>query len=56
VGVRGLQWLALEVVCGSERFTMAGTSCPRELETWGREGHKREINQDVGLAVGRKCR
>jgi len=31
----------MEVGCGSERFTAASTPCPRELETWGREGHKK---------------
>jgi hypothetical protein len=43
----------MELVCRNERFTAAGTLCPRELETldsW------REINQAFVLAVGRKCR
>jgi hypothetical protein len=46
----------IEIVCGSERFTAAGTSCPRDLETWVREGQKREINQALALTVGRKWR
>jgi hypothetical protein len=47
-----------EVVCGSERFTAAGTPCPRELGTLGVvEVIKRGgINQAIVLAVGRKCR
>jgi len=42
VGVRGLQQPAPRVQVN--------------LRNWGREGHKREINQAVALAVGRKCR
>jgi hypothetical protein len=47
----------MEVVCGSERLTAAGTPCRKELGTLGVvKVIKRERNQAVALAVGRKCR
>ena len=38
----------MEVVCRSERFTVASTLCPRELDTPGSwRSQVREINQAV---------
>jgi hypothetical protein len=42
-------------VCGSERFTAAGTPCQKELGTPGvMKVIKRERNQAIMLAVRRK--
>jgi hypothetical protein len=46
----------MEVVCVSESFTAAGTPCPRELGHLGCEGHTRESNLAIVLALGRKGR
>ena len=44
-----------EVVCGSERFTAAGTPCRKELGTLGvMKVIERERNQTIALAVRRK--
>ena len=47
----------MEVVCGSERFTADGNPCPREIGTLRFvKVIKRDKNQAIALAVGRKCR
>jgi hypothetical protein len=46
----------MEVECGSERFTAAGTLCRQELGTLGVvKVIKRERNQATALAVGRNA-
>jgi hypothetical protein len=46
----------MEVECGSERFTVAGTPCQQELGTLGVvKVIKSERNQAIALAMGRNA-
>ena len=40
-------------MCGSERFTAAGTPRPTELGTWGREGHSKGGKPGHGAGRGK---